>query len=181
MPLDEAYFVWLYSQVGPVDTRNRSKTYWDLLRFLYKKKFIWSKHMERDGNRAQDGKDLRQVFLNETGHPPPSPDWLYDDCSVLEMLLALAQKIAFESLDEDVNSAFWFWRMIENVGLYEFTDANPPTKETVDLVFDRVMLREYEKNGYGGLFPLQHHQSRDDDQRNVELWYQGQAYLLEHI
>lgn len=171
MPLDEAYFVWLYGQVGSVKNRNRSKTYWKLLRLLFEKEFTWSNDF--DGNRAQDGIDLRNDFLRETGGPVGSKGWIEPECSVLEMMIALSRKLAFEGEGEPSD---WFWVLIKNLGLIECTDAFPPDPRIINEILDDLIERKYADNGAGGLFPLQH---PHEDQRKVELWYQAQAYLLE--
>lgn len=174
MPLDETYFVWLYSQVGSVKLRNRSKTYWTLLRFFYQKEFTWDR-IERDGNRAQDGKDLRHEFLRETGTPMDEEGWLEMGCSFLELLIALAFKLQWDGGGE---CGYWFWLMVQNLGLEECTDAYPPDEKIVDNILLKVTNRDYAYNGAGGLFPLM---NPAEDQRDVELWYQLQAYLLERL
>jgi hypothetical protein len=176
MPLDEAYFTWLYSQVGSVKLRNLSKSYWTLLRMLYEKEFTWDeRRMAKDGNRAEDGKDLRLQFMREKGMTVTDAAWLHMPCSVLEMLVALAFKIAFQGGGEQDER---FWEMIENLGLLECNDAYPPNPEIVDQILDKVIDRDYAPNGAGGLFPLP---EPVKDQRGVELWYQANAYLLERL
>ena len=175
VPIDEAYFTWLYSQVGSVTVRNRSKTYWNLLRYLYKKQFSWLDDVEKDANRAQDGKDLRREFLNETGTPLYDVDWLDLECSMLELLVGLSTKLAFEG---DGEPDEWFWQLIGNLGLMWCTDATPPDEYVWDQIINKVINRDYAPNGAGGLFPLQH---TNEDQRGVELWYQANAYLLERL
>lgn len=175
MPLDETYFVWLYSQVGSVKNRNRSKTYWTLLRLLYKREFTWS-NIDRDENRAQDGKDLRREFLRQTNTKLDEPGWMELECSVLELMIALSWKLAFEGGGELRD---WFWGLIDNLGLSECTDANPPEEGIINHILDKVIYRDYAPNGAGGLFPLNN--SYNKDQREVELWYQAQAYLLERL
>lgn len=174
MPLDEAYFVWLYSQVGSVKNRNRSKTYWTLLRLLYGREFTWSEIVE-DENRAQDGKDLRREFLEETQTELDEEGWLEMGCSMLELLVSLSRTLAFVGEGE---ARDWFWVLIENLGLKTCTDANPPDELIVDVIITNLINREYAPNGAGGLFPLQ---ESKDDQREVELWYQANAYLLERL
>lgn len=175
-PLEEAYFVWLYSRVGDPKIRNRSKQYWKLLTMLHRKPFTWSsRKMEMDGNRAQDGKDLRTEFLNETGTAVADPDWLLMECSFLEMLVALSWRLAFDAGGDDRE---WFWKLIDNLGLLGCTDAHPPDEAIVDHIINKVINRDYAANGAGGLFPLKEPQ---EDQRDVQLWYQAQAYILERI
>lgn len=144
---------------------------------LYVRPFTWFIH--NDDNRVADGKALRIAFLEETGYPFVGPVelWLDLDCSMLEMLLALAQRAAFES---DGQPAEWFWRLMHNLELDKYTDAvyNPSIAEEVDDTLTRLNLRGYDASGTGGLFPLRVAQH---DQRTVELWYQLQAYLLEGL
>lgn len=173
MPLDEAYLVWLYSQVGSVRNRNRSKTYWSLLRLLYRKEFIWSIPM--DENRAHDGRDLRGEFLRDTNNVVDDPDWMSLGCSILELMVALSRKLAFDGGGEPRD---WFWDLINNLGLSECTDANGVNEDAVEHILEVLIHRQYAENGAGGLFPLTHPQQ---DQRNVELWYQAQGYLLERF
>ena len=172
-PVDEAYFTWLYSQVASVRDRVKARTYWNLLRVLHSKEFVWLE--ANDDNRFEEGLDLRREFLSD-GYHQPTEAWLSMDCSVLEMLIAFSVKIA--NLTEG-EPRFWFWHMIQNLGLEHRTDAyssTPRTVEDIEEVIDRVIWRTYDANGHGGLFPLIHpHQ----DQRKVELWYQVNAYLLE--
>lgn len=174
MPLDETYFVWLYSQVGSVKNRNRAKTYWTLLRLLHKKEFTWS-NIEMDENRAQDGVDLRLEFKREIGNDLSEFGWMDYGCSMLELMIALSIKLAFEGEGE---TSDWFWVLIRNLGLIECTDANQPDPHIVENILDKVIERDYAPNGAGGLFPLEF---SNEDQRDVELWYQAQAYLLERI
>lgn len=176
VPLDEAYFVWLYSQIGSVEKRNLSRTYWKLLRLLYRKEFSWDDEtMEKDGNRAQDGKDLRRRFLEETDVVNDESGWLEMGCSMLELLIGLALRLEFTSGSD---RAVWFWEMIANLGLTECTDADPPDEHIIEHVLNKVIDRDYLPNGAGGLFPLN---TDNVDQRGVELWYQANAYLLERI
>ncbi len=175
-PIDNIYFEWLYSRVGSVSVRNKAQTYWTLLLLLYRLEFTWDK-IERDANRAQDGKDLRTTFTRETHTVVDQPGWLEEPCSVLEMLIALAMQINFIS-EKPVPDVFW--EMLANLGMgkEEGNDAYPLDHAYVTTVVTRMMNREYDADGLGGLFPLQEpHQ----DQRDVELWYQANAYLLERL
>jgi len=176
MPLDDAYFEWLYSQVGSVTNRNLAKTYWTLLRLLHQKEFTWS-NVVMDENRAHDGRDLRLEFLRSTGTELGKDDthWMDYGCSMLELLIALSRKLAFEGEGE---ASAWFWELVGNLGLDECTDANPPDAKIVNLILDKVVERDYSPNGAGGLFPLE---NANEDQTHIELWYQANAYLLERI
>ncbi len=174
VPLDEAYFVWLYSQVASIKNRNRAQTYWSLLRFFYTKEFTWS-DIEKDENRAKDGKNLRTEFIRDTGIEVREEGWLELGCSMLELFISLSYRLTFEG---DGEPSEWFWGIVENLGLIECTDANPANESILNDILDKVIHRDYASNGAGGLFPLQNSQQ---DQRNIELWYQAQAYLLERF
>ena len=170
-PLDELYFTWLYGQVARVQRRHSTRTYWFLLRQLYHKPFIW--FVPNDHNRKYDGIDLRYEFIDEDKIQDVDPDWMGLNCSMLEMLIALSRRFAFEAEGEPRE---WFWHMIQILGLDKYNDKEGVPVNKVDDVLDRVIWRTYEPSGRGGLFPLNH---AAEDQRKVELWYQLSAYLLE--
>lgn len=173
-PLDEQYLTWLYSQVAPVKARNPSRTYWELLRQMYKKEFVW--FIPNDDNRVQDGKDLRNEFRDWYGYSRIEDAWMNLGCSMLEMLMGLANQLSFVGDGRPVD---WFWELLRNLELDTYSDReydNPRTTEQVDNILDRVIWRTYSPHGRGGLFPLL---EASTDQRKVELWYQLNSYLLE--
>lgn len=171
-PVDEMYFTWLYSFVGSVRTKNLAKSYWSLLRQLYTTEFIW--FVPNDDNRAEDGRALRNEFIDQRS-VSAGQDWMRLGCSMLELLLGLSRRLSFET-DESVKT--WFWRLLDNIGLSESSDAHPLDEEHIASVLKTVIWRTYEPDGRGGLFPLNHPR---DDQRKVELWYQLCAYVLENV
>lgn len=171
-PLDERYFRWLCSQVVNVKLKNPSRTYWTLLKQLHTKEFVWI--IPNDDNRLEDGRYLRYEFVNDNGIEDVDPEWMHLGCSMLEMLIGLARRLYFED-DRPVDE--WFWQMLENLGLREFTDRTRYTEQDVEDVIDCVIWRLYDKNGRGGLFPLRH---AHEDQREVEIWYQMSEYILEN-
>jgi hypothetical protein len=176
-PLDELYFKWLYSQVGDPRIKNPNRTYWKLLLQLYKKEFIW--FVANDDNRIADGTDLRYEFVDAAGLQDVDDAWIRMGCSMFELLIGLSRRLAFEAEGEPRD---WFWHLVENLGLILITDSRMNKDyagsyaELIDLVLDRVIYRNYNPDGSGGLFPLQH---TEKDQRKVELWYQLSEYVLE--
>lgn len=174
-PLDEQYLNWLYSQVASVKLRNRSRTHWSLARQLYKKEFVWL--IPNDDNRVEDGRDLRYIFLSESGidESDVSLEWLSLGCSMFEMLIGLARRLSFEA---DGEPRVWFWHLIEILELEQYTDRNydEAAEREINDALDRVIWRTYSPDGRGGLFPLH---SPTQDQREVELWYQLSSYLVE--
>lgn len=173
-PLDELYLEWLYSQVGSVKRRSSEKSYWFLLRQLHSKEFVWI--VPNDDNRVEDGRDLRYEFIDACEIEAVDDAWMELGCSTLEMMIGLSRRLSFE---DDRKPSSWFWRLIENLDLEEWTDHNaiPERKDAVNDILDEMVWRTYESDGRGGLFPLEH---PSEDQREVEIWYQLSAYLLEN-
>ena len=170
-PLDELYFKWLYSQVADPESVNPHATYWRLLKLLYTREFVW--FVPNDDNRLADGKDLRYEFIDYAKLQDVDEGWIRLPCSALELFIALARKLSFNS--------GWaypgcFWGLMENVDLKRCSDWRKYTDESVQDILDVIIFRNYKYDGQGGLFPL-----RDgrEDQRRVELWYQMCAYILE--
>lgn len=173
-PLDELYFTWLYSQVADLEERSPSRTYWKLLRQLYNTDFEeFVPILRMDKNRADDGKELRIEFVRLKHVRDPDPTWMDLGCSMLELMMGLSRRLSFEA---EGKPHYWFWKLVENLGLIKCNDAGYYPREHVDRVLRDVIRRRYEPNGRGGFFPLSH---PDKDQRTVELWYQLCAYVLE--
>lgn len=172
-PLDEQYFKWLYSKVASVRTTNPTRTYWSLFRLLFRKEFDWT--VPNDDNRVEDGRDLRKEF-SDAKNLHPSVEWMKMECSMLEMLIALARRLEY---DTEASLSDWFFCLLSNINLNGYNDSyfKLSDETTINRSLDRVVQRTYEPDGHGGLFPLDYPQ---EDQRYVELWYQRAAYLLEH-
>lgn len=171
-PLDESYLNWLYSQVATTRSRTPSKTYWNLLRLMYTVEFVW--FIPNDDNRVEDGRDLRREFFLERAIRLRDSGWMDLNCSFLEMAIGLSRRLSFEAGQEP---AWWFWKLMENLDLHEYSDAKPLPKDIVRERLDAVVWRTYEPNGDGGLFPLK---NPPHDQRSMELWYQLNTYLIEN-
>lgn len=169
-PLDEQYLVWLYSKVASIRVTNPRRTYWALFRQLFTREFVWL--VPNDDNRVEDGLDLRTEFLADKRISNPDDHWMTQGCSVLEMLIALSRRLSFEDGETDRN---WFWHLLDNLGLGNQSD-NKHDPEFTEEVVERLIWRNYEPNGQGGLFPLK---GACPDQRNIEIWYQLCAYILE--
>ena len=170
--LEESYCTWLCSHVSHASVRGR-KTHWALLWQLFTTEFVWL--IPNDDNRVEDGRDLRYEFLVESEYPDPDEDFMLINCSVLEMLIALCRRIAFLT-DTPIDA--WFWHIMHNLGIDDCTDDKAPgfTDEVAE-VLRAFIWRDYAPDGKGGLFPLRR---PDRDQREVEIWYQMGAYILEN-
>ena len=142
------------------------------MRILYETEYIW--FLAGDYARCEDGKELRLDFIRETNADIERSEWLIEPCSWLEFLIALSKRLEYLSETDMPN---WFWFMIDGLGLMDLTDDDQYIYEDVMNVLDRVMWRTYEPDGTGGLFPLR---NPKEDQRDVEVWYQLNAYLIEN-
>lgn len=169
------YINWLYELVGGDDGACRD--YILLMQVLAERDFYWT--IDRDSNRAEDGKNLRNRFKEECGGSD-----IYGPCSVLEMMVALACRI-----DDDImydnrfgnRSDQWMYMMIDNLGLSDCTNQNwngeclEKVHHTVDILLDR----RYADNGSGGsLFPIK---SKKVYQKGNEIWLQMTAFLNENL
>lgn len=171
-PLDELYLKWLYTQIASPRLKNPERTYWNLAKQMFTKRFVWI--VPNDDNRQEEGKELRIEFLTDLEIPTADPNWLDIECSFLEMLVSLSRRLAFLA-DGEVRG--WVNQLLDNLDI-RASDAqyNNRVAQIVDETMDRVIWRQYDYNGNGGLFPLQNPR---EDQTQVELWYQLNAYLNE--
>lgn len=164
--VDNEYYKWLLNRINYDDT-----DYDDILETLFNTPFTWS--VANDDNRAEDGIVLRSTFMSEEGwNTEPCSD---EECSVLEMMIALAIRIEDDIMwdGEYDRTAKWFWEMFRNLELGEADSI----LDVYDIL-EKFMLREYEFDGTGGLFPLK--ETASEDQREVEIWYQAQLYLMKN-
>lgn len=169
----DIYYEWLMSQVMYKDMKRAGRDYSLLLECLHKAQFV--PLLDKDRNRLDDGKYLRFIFGTESAYW----DEIKGGCTFLEMLIGISIRInddIFE-IDDSASPARWFWMMMENCGLDKYTNDAWNEVEVVDKIGD-IINRCYEFDGNGGLFPLK---NPKEDQRNVEIWYQMQSYILENF
>lgn len=169
------YFDWMYDiAFGYFNPRKVS--YRKLATFLHSVDFTYSIPM--DGNRADDGIDLRYRFGYERNIPDTMIATFLDDrpCSVLEMMIALAircEEHIMDDPDKGDRTDRWFRDMLESLDIADMNDR----------VFDKYVVgniiyifldRDYRKDGKGGLFYIKNCRQ---DLREVEIWYQLCMYL----
>lgn len=181
--LDSLYFEWL---CNIVDANRENNSYYILLKTLHKREFYG--FIPNDSNRINDGKKLRELFIDELGIENDLEYDIYLDalsgpCSCLEMMVALAKRveddILFDPVDVD-HSKEIFWKMVENLGLIDLDDEHYYDKNGTYICTEaltKMLSRGYCRDGNGGLFPLKWPK---EDQRTVEIWYQMSAYLDEN-
>lgn len=174
----KAYFNWMYKLVCGTGGYSKKPSYRKLLRYLNSIDFQYT--IPRDGNRAEDGVDLRYRFAYEFDYENAMVAEYLDDrpCSVLEMMIALAlrcEEHIMDDPDEGDRTGQWFWEMIVNLGLGPMHD-DQFDEDFVDSIIERFHDRTYGRNGEGGLFTVEHPLR---DMRGVEIWYQMCWYLNE--
>ena len=169
----DAYICWLYDKVMFKQMKRSGRSYALLLDYLMKRKFTCK--LDRDVNRAEDGKYLRYTFCEEIGIPDEE---IKGSCTFLEMAVALAERINDDIFPPTpgVNGAQFFWMMMENCGLDEYIDSDFD-EEKVGKIVDCILERRFSYNGSGGFFPLKHPK---EDQKCVEMWYEMQQYMQEN-
>ena len=168
--LNDEYFEWMCRLVAHMPR------YRKLLRHLHNTDFSYI--LPRDGNRAEDGIELRYRFGYENAFDAPVIASCLDDrpCSVLEMMVALAircEEHIMEDQDIGDRTGQWFWMMIDNLGLSDMTNDRFDV-DYIEEVLDRFHNREYKRNGEGGLFAVR---NCTKDMRSMEIWYQLCTYL----
>lgn len=170
--INNEYFEYLYELID-AKRFSRRVSYRKLLMHLHDIEFTWS--VPFDDNRADDGIQLRRRFALMRDDISVI-DYISGPCSVLEMMVALAVRCE-ETIMDDTSygnrTGQWFWGMIHNLGLSPMNDSKFD-RDVVDDIIARLLNREYEPDGTGGLFTIRH---CDRDLRTVEIWRQLSWYL----
>lgn len=181
------YFEWLVNWMG-MDDENMDASYRTLARMLHDMEFYWVN--ELDENRAKDGIRLRHIWFDSIsaqaddmsiGRPLFPLDSLTGPCSVFEMLIALADRIEIDIMQDDnmgCRTTHWFWSMLGNLGIVcdDSRLGLSQSNSIIDAV-TKMMDREYDRFGNGGLFILNH---TDRDMRDLDIWWQAQLWLAEN-
>jgi hypothetical protein len=170
--LDLEYFEWLTSQIAV----ENGKTYNELFERMHNLEFVWT--VPNDDNRVADGRELRREFMDEVIHRVKgilSVEQLFNKgVSILEVLVSLSRRVAWIAGGD---APHWAWTLIENLTLERsFDPLTKGKRRRVDDVLDRLVWRTYQRNGFGGFFPLNNPR---EDQTKVEVWYQMNAFVNE--
>ena len=167
--MEERYFEWLCNLV------RCEPEYSHLMSVLPSIEFIFINPL--DENREIDGYDLRYRFAHENDILNID-DHLTNPCSMLEMMVALADRCETHIMHDDElgdRTHIWFFYMIENMGLRYMTNDQIDEEVVYDTV-NRVLDRDYGPHGEGGLFTVRNPR---EDLRDTEIWYQMCWWLNE--
>ena len=169
--LRHLYFEWI-TQLVCDNLYLGGASYRTLLEYLYERDFTAVFFM--DDNRRKDGLDLRYRFAYENAYENSLVQMALGNrpCSILEMMVALAQRIEETFMwdpDKGDQTPIWFWSMVYSLGLGDMDDDHFDEIEFEKIII-RFINREYEPDGHGGLFIIP---ERGRDLRKVEIWYQA--------
>lgn len=170
--ITDDYFEWIFDMLC-ANKYAPGISFRRLIRHLHSIPFSYT--IPCDVNRAKDGIDLRWKYSLIQGWDEV-PECLDGPCSVLEMMVALSIRCEEHIMDNPLigdRTRQWFWGMIRNLGIGYMSDDfyNP---DLVDEVIDRLLNREYEPDGTGGLFQIK---NTTRDLRMEEIWKQANWYF----
>lgn len=173
------YYRFLLEEIH-ADPDGEYYNYTELLNRLWETPFTCRN--DRDVNRIADGKWLRYEYAYQTGLPysiVEESSLSVKQCSILEMMVALAKKMEDSLLDNWIEKRIhvWFWRMIGSLGLESYTDWHWRVDE-VDYILDNFLNLRYSADGQGSLFTIY---EIGYDARAHEIWEQMQRWVYENI
>lgn len=171
--LAEDYFQWLAPQIREDDgLSNPNREFWGLLAIMHDTQFDWV--IQNDDNREGDGRDLRIEFCRDVANVPTASLRPLGQASFLEVLIALSRRLEFNA---GGSAQGWAWVLLNNLNLHRLVDplSRRSARKAHDILY-ACINRKYGPDGVGGFFPLE---KPDEDQRQVEIWYQMAAYIDE--
>lgn len=178
MNIKDLYFEWMCNIV--FTNRHDINRYTELLKCLHS--IIFHFEIPMDENRMRDGIDLRYRFAYDNQY---SNDEIYrslsdnNSCSMLEMMVALSLKsnehILYDYETGD-KSHYIFDLMLQSLDLKDMTNERFDHRY-VENSIDRLLNREYDYNGKGGLFTVNNPRR---DMRMVDIWYQMCWFIQEN-
>ena len=161
--VNEIYFEWLWERSG------LGSNYFQLLTLLYTTPY--EPLLVDDENRRADGNELFVIFCEEKKvQIHPSDAQMFEECSVLEMLLAFAARINVELVGDPSESrvGLWFSRMLENLGIYQYDDAHWNREK----VAKRVWCWMHKKGNPSPifLFPITSKKVKEVNSQTISEW-----------
>lgn len=178
------YFNYLLNEHTNLLNEEIDNSYFIISKILYETEFIPLVPM--DDNRVGDAllirKEYHETILNEYHFV------INKTCNVLELLIGISKRMAHELFrsNEEMSDKECVFELISNLGLDRYTDnylmnviKRPKIiNQKINNIILDFISRRYEYNGNGNIFPIK---NPKEDQRNVEIWYQMMAYLIEKM
>lgn len=156
------YYLWLTEMAG-IDSRCHLLKVLDLIPYRWQ--------FALDENRAAAGENLRQLYSKEVG--VYLDDVRGGPCSVLEMLIGVAQMMSDLLSMTEPDIPKFFKELITNLGL-SLTNADD------NVIFSKVdcwLDREFDSRGRGSIFPLKYYTG---DARALDVFDAMNVYIGEN-
>jgi hypothetical protein len=161
--IDYEYYDWLISKIKLPP----NKSFNSLFDMMHSREFVWL--VPNDDNRIEDALELRPEFLDERNKKLD-----LGGATVLEVVVSLSRRASFTG---GHSPEHWAWKLIKNLRLdKEFDPLSFENMARINDILETLIWRTYRKNGQGGFFPLKH---PEEDQTQVEIWYQMNKYIIE--
>lgn len=141
--------------------------------------------IEFDENRAEEGRELREEWAESQGGDISETEMLPYTCNMLELILVMARRMAYEMMDSQYEAGVgkWVMEILENAGLATFRNDYFETDpeyhgNRIKAILKDIIYRRYLHTGDGGFFPAKFYTTKD--YRKMELLTQMNNYLAEN-
>lgn len=175
--LEKEYYNWLIQLVCPVKAKRQK--YSKVLQVLYNREFYY--YIPMDANREGRAIDFRYRFGCDMGYPNRviADEIDIRPATVLEVMVETAvtmEETIMQDDDYGNRTDIWFWDMMTSLKLDMMTNDIFNEAMANDII-TRLLERDYEENGEGGLFTVRRPFS---DMRDVPIWAQANWYINEY-
>ena len=177
--INHDYHSWLIRQVSPPGGPIRGFDL--LLDFLDTTEFYAV--IQNDENRIYDGLELRLDYADECDLDYDILDEIRGNCTVLEMMVALAKRMEDDILgDPDLENRtyIWFQYMIDGLELPKMDDAHFDLSYCEDILWHFLNRKKrFGKN----ILLFKYHSTenlKNGKSNSVEIWYQMHAFIREN-
>lgn len=168
------YYEWLVGKIFRYT--NEKNDYSRLLEMLHETEYVYS--LANDLNRYKDGLELKKTFCWEIGIDKQYYELLGTQCSVLEMMVALAIRCEVSIMSDPAEGDrtwLWFHSMLMSMHLENQTNYNFDVFYS-EQCLKRMLFRTYDYYGDGALFKVN---DPIYDMREAEVWTQMNWFLSE--
>lgn len=176
----QSYFQWLIDGIHDGDTHSL------LLHTLYSIDYYYDADIPLDGARGRDGLKLRENYIKDVCGGNIENEYLEcvgRSCTVLEWLLGMAircEKSVMYNEYEGDRTMLWFWSMLDNIGISEFTNDvwNVSSSQIIRDIINDILARNVSYDGAGGPFPIA---NPYEDMSKVDWWRMMNIWISENF